>query len=510
MILFSTLRRLYPRLNIVITVIILFVLPLLLEAFLQNLSSHGLLSSVPLLSGRVTLTSIQLIAVAAGLPAVYLLDWSLRQDASSTILTRSLQKGRYIAITPITLFASVLIMLSASVMINNITLFLAGVIVVLYLLTILIRVLFSVPRLPLEIPVVEKRAISGATADISLKTGSQACVRLHSMISSASTEVTIKPERFTLGEADIEFNLTITPTLAGPSRPQLWLSATDLWGFLRVNQVIEPVELYVIPRARYAEWLAMRYLEKTQTKGSVATTTPEAITIPSSGVEFLDSRDYQPGDELRRVDWKHTLKLNKLIMKEYMDVGQQSAVIGVNLSVNDAEEADKLAFDLITTSLTLAQEAIPTALAAYNYHEVVLTTPVINPREALKQALTLVKGIGCVEFACRFLQPADISQLRRNIVLLKQATSKPAQQLSNILDFEHRAMEEAAMNNPATLALSTVAKYAPSPAIIILVSQLNHDTEALTITTERLSKRGFTSIPVESARQPRRSVMFRR
>ena len=507
--LFTTLRRLHPRLNLVVSLIIIFVLPLLLEPLLQHLSSTGLLSSIPLALGELTLTSTQIIAVAAVLPAIYLLDWSLRQNAPSTILTHSHQKGRYVTTALTALFASVLIMLPASVMINNATLFLASIIPMFYLLAILIRVLLAVPKLPLDIPVVEKRVISGTMADISLKTKSRARIQLHSMLSPINPEVTIKPERFTLNKAGTELNLAITPTLAGPLRPQLWLSATDPWGFLRVNQVIEPVELHVIPRARYAEWLAMRYLEKTQAKGSVATTTPEAITLPSRGVEFLDSRDYQPGDELRRIDWKHTLKFNQLIMKEFMDIGQQSAIICVNLSVNNAEEADKLAFNLITTSLTLAQEAIPTALAAYNYHEVVLTTPVINPREILKQSLTLVKDIGCVEFARSFLQTADIGQLRRNIILLKQATSQPAQQLSNILDFERRAMEEAAKNNPATLALSTAAKYTPSPAVIILVSQLNHDTEALMITTERLSKRGFTSIPVEAARQPVRPVILR-
>jgi len=507
--LFTTLRHLYPKLNIVTAVTTLFILPLLMEPLLREISSTGLQSSVPLVLGGITLTSIQIMAVAAVLPAIYLLDCSLKQDTPSKVMTYSLRNGRYITTAPITLFASVLIMLVVSVMINNITLFLSGVIVTLYLLAILTKVLLSVPRLPLGILVMEKRVIAGTTADISLKAESRTRIRLHGMLSSVTPESTIKPERFTLDESGIELNLTITPTLAGPSRPQLWLSATDPWGFLRVNQVIEPVELHVIPRARYAEWLAMRYLEKTQAKGSVATTTPEAITLPSRGVEFLDSRDYQPGDELRHIDWKHSLKFNQLIMKRYMDVGQQSAIIGVNLSVNDAEEADRLAFDLITTSLTLAQEAIPTALAAYNYHEVILTTPVINPREVLKQALTLVKDIGCVEFAHRFLEPADIGQLRRNIILLKQATSQAAQQLSNILDFERRAMEEAAKSNPATLALSTAAKYAPSPAIILLVSQLNHDTEALTITTERLSKRGFTSIPVKAIRQPERFVMFR-
>lgn len=50
------------------------------------------------------------------------------------------------------------------------------------------------------------------------------------------------------------------------------------------------------------------------------------------------------------------------------------------------------------------------------------------------------------------------------------------------------------------LALSVVTEHTPPPAIIVLVSQLNHDAEALMVTTEKLSKRGFTTIPMEAAK----------
>ena len=86
------------------------------------------------------------------------------------------------------------------------------------------------------------------------------------------------------------------------------------------------------------------------------------------------------------------------------------------------------------------------------------------------------------------------------MTLLKQVTSQSGQLLLSMLDFEYRAMEEAAKKHPATLALSRATKHTPSPAIIVLVSQLNHDAEALLVTSEKLSKRGFTPISIEVAK----------
>ena len=95
------------------------------------------------------------------------------------------------------------------------------------------------------------------------------------------------------------------------------------------------------------------------------------MPVAKWGKEYFASRNYLPGDPLKNIDWKHTLKLNELIVKEYIETGGQAAVLAVNLSVNSAEEADKIALNLITAALTFAQEAIPAALAVYNHQKVV-------------------------------------------------------------------------------------------------------------------------------------------
>jgi hypothetical protein len=241
----------------------------------------------------------------------------------------------------------------------------------------------------------------------------------------------------------------------------------------------------------------MKYLEQAGT-GSGENLISE-VRAPRRGTEYLDSRSYQPGDEMRYIDWKHTVKLNQLTVKEFVESGGQTAIIGVNLSVADAEEADKLAFDLITTALTLAQEMVPTALAAYNHAQVVQATAVINPRDTLKHSMALVNSIILTELGRRLLQPVNLGRLRQNIGLLKRATSQPAQQLLNILDFEYRAIEKAASGHPATVALLRSTERVPAPASVVLISRLNHDAEAVMVATEGLQRRGFAVLPLETA-----------
>ncbi len=193
-----------------------------------------------------------------------------------------------------------------------------------------------------------------------------------------------------------------------------------------------------------------------------------------------------------------TLNKMEYLLDETSTLFSHNQISYAKAKLADAEAADKLAFNLITTALTFAHETIPTALTVYNHQRVVLTTTVIDPREILKQTLSLIKDITSVEFTHRFLQLPDISKLRRDISQLKQATSEPAQRLLSMLNFEYQAIEKAAKNQPATLALSSVTEHAPARAIIVLISQMNHDAEALQVTTEKLSKREFTIIPIET------------
>ncbi len=487
-----TFRPIPPRLNIAFMMATIFLLPLIIEPLMSYLFHT---TPLPLLI-------LQFLAATVILPAIYLLDNALRQNAQDIAPADNIMR-RGITHVAKSVAISILLLLLISLIIDRGILFFTSLILALYWLITLARTLQAIPKQPLDIPTVEKRIITGTTANISLHAASRASVRLHCHLNPLDPWVNCTPQSFTLDRAKIELNLAITPPLAGPSHVQLQVSAIDPRGLIQVNQIAQPLKLHVIPRARYAEWLATKYLSQAGTLTTATATIPlEDSLIPKRGIEYLSSRTFQFGDQLSDIDWKHTLKLKRLIIKEYTESSKRAAIIAVNLSVTDAEEADKLAFNLITTALTLARQSIPSALAAYNHEKVILTTAVTNPDEILKQTLMLVKNINLVEFTYRCLQPASMSRLRRNIVLLKRATSEPAQRLLSMLDFEYQAIEQAAKTHAATVALSQVVKRISSPAIIVLVSQMSHDDEALLVATDKLTQRGFTTLRIEEGAKP--------
>ena len=475
-----------PRLNVAITVALVFLTPLILAPLSDRLTP-------------LPTAGVQIISVVFILPVIYLLDDNLRQNVRHTPIFIKGRTGRHTTYTYVSLFISALVIMLLSPVVKNPILLFAGITLALYLLGVLLRILLTIPRLPLTTNNTKKRVIAGTTGSITLHITNRASTSIHSLINAAVPWIEATPQSLILNKGKTKLDLSFTPPLAGQSCPQLQVSAIDPRGFIQINQLLEPLQLHIIPRAKYAEWLARKYLEQTGTGViTAAALPPKAIMMPKRGIEYLDSRTYQPGDQLKDIDWKHTLKLSQLIVKEYTEAGEQAAIIAVNLSVTDAEEADKLAFNLITVALTLARESIPTALAAYNHQAVILSTAITDPSEILRQALSLVREITVVEFAERHLEPTDIAKIRRNITQLKRAESEPARRLLDMLDFENRAIEEAAKNHPATMALSATTKQTPAPAIIFLVSQLNHDAEAIMTTAEKLSRRKFTTIPIDA------------
>ncbi len=85
------------------------------------------------------------------------------------------------------------------------------------------------------------------------------------------------------------------------------------------------------------------------------------------------------------------------------------------------------------------------------------------------------------------------------MAMLRGVTSQPAQQLLSILDFEYRAIEKAASGSPAMAALLRSAGRVSAPASVVLISRLNHDAEAITVATERLQRRGFNMLSLETS-----------
>ena len=54
------------------------------------------------------------------------------------------------------------------------------------------------------------------------------------------------------------------------------------------------------------------------------------------GLEFSDVREYQPGDDVRSIDWNVTARRGRLFIKEFVEERQLNALVMVDLSASKA------------------------------------------------------------------------------------------------------------------------------------------------------------------------------
>jgi uncharacterized protein (DUF58 family) len=480
-----TVRPLHPRYNIAVYAAVIFLTPLFLAPAFENMTSLQPLA-------------IHITAVVMIIPVFFLLDHSLRQNTLRTRLPMKKTEGVYISGTLASLLVLSGIIIFISFVVDNRVLLYTGVAFILYLTGAVFGIVLTIRHSPLSAITTTGRIIAGTSGDMIIDLTNQTSARVHCQFGSHEPWLNVVPLAATLEKGRVKLNVSYKPPLAGNSHPRIQSITKDLRGFVQIYQIFEPIELRIIPRAKYAEWLAYKYLERSgEGMTTAASMQLQAIIKPKGGTDYRESRDYTPGDQLKDIDWKHTLRLSQLIVKDYTNDEESATIIAVNLAVADAEEADKLSYKLVTAALTLARENIPTALAAYNHREVVLCTNITEPDEALKQALLLLREIIPVKTVNRRLEIADITDIKRNINQLTKAKSRPAQRLLSILDFKYRSIEEFTKNHPATIALSSTTEQVPAPATILFISQLNHDAEVIRVISEKLSRRRFTTVPLE-------------
>ena len=309
----------------------------------------------------------------------------------------------------------------------------------------------------------------------------------------------VSPDVLSLNQDKLMIKVSLSPPLAGPSTIKIKAKAIDCWGLFQISFELEPVNLYVIPRARYAAWLARKYLTGTKVGALPLISNIEAVKQIYGlrrGVEYYGSQLYQPGDSLKNIDWKHSLKYNELISKEFTEFHGQSAVILINLAVGNAEEADKLAYNIIVTAVSLAQENIPAALAVYNHEGVKSTTAILQPRLLLVRALQVAQEIVTFTNPSKYLNPPDVTRLRGNISRLRFTDSESARVLSQLLQLEYENLDYTSRLNPATRALAEVFSKVDKQSNIVVISQHNHDSEALSFNTFNYTRKGNSIITV--------------
>ena len=305
-----------------------------------------------------------LYAVLLIVPAVFLLDLSLK-DFALTQTFYSSRVGRCTSDVLKSFGAGLLLVLGVSVMLWNLPLMLTCLVLGGYLSVVLAGVFRGVPKISLAEEKTWRRILVGDSETVEFSVKGKAKVPLFVSLAPVNSWVHVESPYVTLPRKQgVSFTIRFTPPLAGPSKIQIHASCLDSRGLVQTGQVLEPVDLHIIPRAKYAKWLANKFLEQTSTSAGVSQSTSKTAR---SGVEFLGSRPYQSGDRLKDIDWKHSHMLGELIVKEFAGGQGQVGIIVADLSTKDAEEADKLAYNFVMSALTLATEALPSALASLQH-----------------------------------------------------------------------------------------------------------------------------------------------
>ena len=190
------------------------------------------------------------------------------------------------------------------------------------------------------------------------------------------------------------------------------------------------------------------------------------------------------------------MKYNELVTREFFEIQGQPVIILINLVAGDTEETDKLAYNIIIASLSLAQDGIPAALAAYDDNGVIVTTPPLAAQELTIRTLEIVKEIVTRENTAKSLNPPDVGRLRANIRRLLQAESPPAGVLRELLQIELKSLTHNARSSPCTAALNEVMAKTNHQSTVIVISNQNHDAEALAFNLQALTIKGNAVISV--------------
>ena len=457
-----------------------------------------------------------MLSAVASIPVLLLVNGGLRDYSGGNGIdagtAAAVKPG--IRVTPMTkaIITATFSVLLLSVFLSVDSLIMASLFLAMDISLLSLYVIRKIPPCPLECSRERRRVLAGESLSVKAEIKSDASLPVRVKLSPSQKWMSIDGDSMIMNvDPGVEpLAVNMTPPLAAPSRTTLSSCTVDPWGLLSFSQELDPVELHVIPRARYATWLAKKYLEQTAPGyfPSMATPPLRKANATRRGVEYYGSRLYQPGDSVKDVDWRQTFRLQELVVKEFAGGQAQPVVIAVDLTAGDAEDADRLAYDLITSALTMAKQSVPIAIAAYDNEGVVETTGVINPREALKKAMLLSGRISIEPAPERVIGPVDPLRLGRNISLLRwgfgydeRERSEGGEKLEQVLDMEYKSVNASAAQMPVTLALKKVVDRIPPPAAVVVVASQTGDENALRVNIKSLSEKGYRTIAPASVKR---------
>jgi len=233
----------------------------------------------------------------------------------------------------------------------------------------------------------------------------------------------------------------IKPQLGIPSQLKITARVFDIRRLIERDVELLRIKLNVIPRATVASWLIR---EELMARGRGRTITVEhAIKPHRIGIEYYSSREYMPGDIPRYIDWKKTVKIHKLFIKEFGFSYESPVMMFINSNTSNLDEADKLSFLILMLALTLYSRGLKVGFTIFRNGEMVKLISPTRGKDILINALKILDYV-VIENYSRFAEPyllleVDISKdTIRNLISLRKTrlTQEYERKLIEVLENE--------------------------------------------------------------------------
>ncbi|MEM2167961.1 MAG: DUF58 domain-containing protein [Candidatus Nezhaarchaeales archaeon] len=222
----------------------------------------------------------------------------------------------------------------------------------------------------------------------------------------------VKPELYRANE---ELTLEVSPSVSGVYASE-WLELrvySPLKAFAAEFQVPFRTSVTVIPRVIPA---VIRALEVASSLGVAAYEVP--LQAIGRGTEYAETREYIPGDDLRRMDWKATARLQKLMVKQYHQEAGGRVNLVYDLKAAGPASKDKAATEFLNTAVTLTTQNLPYTITIVDEKGQMQT---LRFKDGLTALLTAIKyALKAVEVDYTYLyELMDPQAAREALILLK-------------------------------------------------------------------------------------------
>ena len=199
-----------------------------------------------------------------GLPVLVLIEHDLATTGKIASYRQS-PRSRLPSRTSMALGVIAVSVLAIAIVFSSLVLLITCGVAIICLTALMIVAYRRMPQKPVAETVVEERVVAGSQAKLIVALTLRVNSGGRLFLESTQDWVKLPSREFSMDDEGLSLPINFVPPLSGASTIQVKGYAIDRWGLWQTQFIIEPVRLNIIPRARYAAWLAKRYLAESRT-----------------------------------------------------------------------------------------------------------------------------------------------------------------------------------------------------------------------------------------------------